>query len=99
MAWRKRNNVKVVSDWVKAPVDLKRAIEGVAAEHFVDLAVLRNGDCRPRKVVKARQEAARAARAIVDENDKPRFSFPQIARAMGLRNHTSVMRLVNSGGG
>lgn len=94
--WHGHPNREYAAYW-ESDQDLRDIICAAADKHQVSLPDIRDGDIRSRRIVAARREAARNARAVED-NGEPRWSYPVIARAMGLRSHTSVIRLVNATG-
>lgn len=64
-------------------------ITDVAVEHGVTIAEIKASSGRAADVVMFRREAAWRCRQL-----RPTPSYPTIARALGLKNHTSVLHAV-----
>ena len=67
-------------------------VESVAARHGVSVADI-FGQCRLKKIVIARHEA------IVEVVEaRPHWSYPEVARLFGGRDHTTIMHAVKKSG-
>lgn len=90
-----RREVHYLSMWGGVQfVSVRRTMREIADEVAAEFGLTRADLNRPERcfrISRPRQEAIRRCRLVLDDAGRPVFSYPQIARFFGLKDHTTAI--------
>jgi chromosomal replication initiation ATPase DnaA len=94
--WPTSDALRRIADRLDEQLDQTRMatiVRRVCVKHAIETAELTSG-LRRKDVCIARFEAAYEIRQIMNGTGRPKFSLSQIARALGVRDHTTVLHAI-----
>lgn len=90
-----QSNINMVSRYYLPHTLVDSVLKAIAALHEVTVADLL-GQSRERRIAHPRQEAMYLLRSVMAPDGRPKYSLPDIGRAIGGRDHTTVLHGVRA---